>query len=51
VRPAFGSPFLRGAVSGIGLITVLAGLVELAALFAARRARSFTTGPTGITEE
>lgn len=31
------SPFARGAVSGIGAITAIAGLSELAAVFLARR--------------
>ena len=31
------SPFARGAVSGIGAITAVAGLAELAALFLTRR--------------
>jgi hypothetical protein len=29
--------FVRGAVSGIGVMTVLAGLAEIAAIFAGRR--------------
>ena len=31
------NPFVRGAVSGIGAITALAGLAELAGLFRRRR--------------
>ena len=31
------SPFVRGAVSGIGGMTALAGVAEVGALFAARR--------------
>ena len=31
------SPFARGAVSGIGAITAIAGLAELAAVFLTRR--------------
>jgi hypothetical protein len=31
------SPYARGAVSGIGLITLVAGITELAAAFSARR--------------
>jgi hypothetical protein len=34
------NPFLRGAVSGIGAITAIAGLGELASALAARRRRS-----------
>jgi len=39
-RPAFRatieSPYTRGAVTGIGVITALAGLVELAGVIASR---------------
>ena len=31
------SPFVRGAVSGIGVITAIAGLAELASLIMSRR--------------
>jgi hypothetical protein len=31
------SPYARGAVSGVGLVTVLAGLAELGGAFASRR--------------
>jgi hypothetical protein len=31
------SPYARGAVSGVGLITAVAGVLELAAAFGARR--------------
>jgi hypothetical protein len=31
------SPFVRGAVSGIGLITAIAGLIELASVFGLRQ--------------
>jgi hypothetical protein len=31
------SPYARGAVSGVGLITVIAGVMELAAAFTTRR--------------
>ena len=31
------SPFARGAVSGVGAITAIAGLTELGAVFLARR--------------
>ncbi|HET7617719.1 MAG TPA: hypothetical protein VFK20_04350 [Vicinamibacterales bacterium] len=34
------TPYVRGAVSGLGLFTVLAGLVELAALMRPRREES-----------
>jgi len=32
------SPYARGAVTGVGLVTLLAGLADLAAAFASRRA-------------
>jgi hypothetical protein len=34
------SPFVRGGVSGVGLITAVAGLAELGGVFAARRSAS-----------
>jgi hypothetical protein len=34
------SPFARGAVSGVGAITAVAGLAELASAFGARRRRA-----------
>ena len=37
VEAFLSSPFARGAVSGVGLVTVLAGLAELGGAFAARR--------------
>lgn len=37
LRPWLESPFVRGAVSGIGGITALAGLAELGGLLARRR--------------
>lgn len=41
------SPYARGAVSGVGLVTALAGLAELGGAFASRRASSPTPdGPT-----
>ena len=49
-RPALGaflqSPYARGGVSGVGVITAVAGLAELGSLFAARaRRRSGDTTP------
>jgi hypothetical protein len=41
------SPYARGAVSGVGLVTVLAGLAELGGAFASRRSAS--TAPQGPT--
>ncbi len=37
LRDWINNSFVRGAVSGIGVLTVLAGLAEIAAMFAARR--------------
>jgi len=38
--------FVRGAVSGIGGLTALAGLAELAGIFATRRRREEQAGKT-----
>jgi hypothetical protein len=38
LRPFLESPFVRGGVSGIGLITALAGFAELAGAFRRRSA-------------
>ena len=38
-REWFASPFLRGAVTGVGVITAGAGLLELASAFGLRRRR------------
>ena len=38
VERLLGSPYARGAVSGVGVITAIAGIFELAAAFGARRA-------------
>lgn len=37
LQPLIDSPYVRGAVSGLGVITALAGLVELGGLIASRR--------------
>jgi hypothetical protein len=37
LRDMAASPFARGAVSGLGLVTLLAGLADLGAAFASRR--------------
>jgi hypothetical protein len=37
-----GNLFVRGAVSGIGGVTALAGFAELAAIFGLRRAKELT---------
>jgi hypothetical protein len=39
------SPYARGGVSGIGVITALAGLAELGSLFASRARRDGDTTP------
>jgi hypothetical protein len=39
------SPFARGAVSGVGAITAIAGLTELGAVFVARRRAEPRTDP------
>ena len=39
------SPYARGAVSGVGLVTLLAGLAEIGGAFAAKRDRSGTSHP------
>jgi hypothetical protein len=40
------SPYARGAVSGVGLVTLLAGLAEIGGAFAAKRDRaSASQGP------
>ena len=45
LQPFLESPFVRGAVSGIGAITALAGLAELGGLIAARRSRQAAGRP------
>lgn len=39
IEQLLASPYARGAVSGVGVITALAGVAELATAFALRRAR------------
>ncbi|MGH9372070.1 MAG: hypothetical protein ACRD15_11120 [Vicinamibacterales bacterium] len=39
------SPFARGAVSGVGLVTVLAGFAELGGALASRHEASTTPPP------
>ncbi|HET7221033.1 MAG TPA: hypothetical protein VFJ02_23425 [Vicinamibacterales bacterium] len=45
LEPLFASPFARGAVSGVGAITVVAGLAELAGVLAMRH-RSKADAPS-----
>lgn len=49
LQPWLHSPFVRGAVSGIGGITAIAGLAELGGLLALRRPRQ-PMGPRQPTE-
>jgi hypothetical protein len=47
VEGLLSSPYARGGVSGVGLVTMLAGLAELGGAFASRRqASAASTGPT-----
>ena len=39
LRAAIESPYVRGAVSGVGLITAIAGVAELAAVISGRTRR------------
>ena len=45
IGPILANPFVRGAVSGLGLITALAGLAELAGAFRSRRPAAPTDPP------
>lgn len=45
--PLLASPYARGAVSGVGVITLVAGLAELVTAFAIRRDAS--ASPSGRT--
>jgi hypothetical protein len=40
LEPLLTSPYVRGAVSGLGVVNLAAGIVELAALIVATRASS-----------
>lgn len=40
VEPWLTSPFVKGAISGLGLVNVIAGFAELASLFMGRRSDS-----------
>ena len=39
------SPYARGGVTGVGVITALAGLAEIGSLFASRARRGGDTTP------
>jgi hypothetical protein len=47
LRDIIRNGFVRGAVTGIGILTVCAGLVELAALMAGRRPSRDAAGTPG----
>lgn len=49
LQPWLDSPFVRGAVSGIGGVTAIAGLAELGGLLALRKSRR-STAPAPPTE-
>ena len=45
VSPWLASNFVRGAVTGVGIITAVAGLAELGGAFGLGRSRSDVEGP------
>jgi hypothetical protein len=45
LQPVLASPFFRGAVSGIGVVTVVAGVAELAGLLLRRRPAAEAPAP------
>lgn len=45
LEPLLSNLFVRGAVSGIGAITAIAGFAELAGLLGTRRHRVYPPGP------
>lgn len=48
VEALLASPFARGAVSGVGVVTVLAGIAEVSGAFAARRDAAPTSRSAGL---
>lgn len=46
LQDLLGSPFMRGAVSGVGAITTLAGIAELATAIVARHRPELPEPPT-----
>jgi hypothetical protein len=44
------SPYARGGVTGVGVVTALAGLVEIGSLFASRARARETTPPGSPTQ-
>ncbi len=52
VRTVISNNYVRGAVSGLGLINIAAGIADLVSLFAARRVGGPASGySTGAAEE
>lgn len=51
LQPIVASPFVRGAVSGLGVINLVAGIVELTTLFVAARVRAASAPPPQATQE
>lgn len=49
LQPLIENPFVRGAVSGIGAVTALAGLAELGGLIGSRRRREDPAAGDGAT--
>jgi len=45
IRPVLTNNFVRGAVTGLGAVNVVAGLADLVLLFAARERRDVPDGP------
>jgi hypothetical protein len=45
LEPTLASPWLRGAISGVGLVTLFAGLADLVALFLRRSQVESTSTP------
>ena len=48
LQDLLGSPYARGAVSGVGAITTIAGVLELAAAFSLRRTPAPDGQQTGL---
>jgi hypothetical protein len=46
IGPALASPFVRGAVSGVGGVTAIAGVIEFVAIVASRLRRDARPGTT-----
>ena len=48
LEPVLASPFARGAVSGVGAVTVIAGLAELVGVFVSRHRQHHQAPPAGL---